>query len=349
MTRLTRYVPARAAHTVCSIAALVLVMAFGINASRPPTIENPYAHERKKWIKVNLHVHTKSTGASMTPCDAATLYASAGYGAIVLADKSSYVTGSAPVTPDPGPTCDTNPSGTNTVRIIPGYEDTQLDATGGHHLTVANVAVVNVAASNVSRQSAINYAIQNPASPDGVFIAFAHPSYVDAGWSNLMMQTVTGVNALEVWNGQGFDSSANLDAVLTYGTRVWVHAADDPYWPSGIDRAWDVVNANSNSRADILEALRSGRYYAVESPGHAIRCDVRKQDITCFSYLYEPPEIPFFGTYRWIGRNGVILRQTDGVSSDTYHVTGSEQYVRLVVSTGTGYDRVGSQPFFISQ
>src|SRR3954468_13956585 len=83
-------------------------------AAQTHKIDDPYSTVKSKWIKVNTHVHTTITGRSMTPCQAASAYAAAGYGAIVLSDKSQGLW-SGPVTADPGTACDT--FGSNKVNI----------------------------------------------------------------------------------------------------------------------------------------------------------------------------------------------------------------------------------------
>ena len=274
----------------------------------------------------------------MTPCQAATAYAAAGYGAIVLSDKTQSLW-SGPVTADPGTACDT--FGSNKVNIIPGYEDTQ-----GYHLTAANVATIDITASSAGRQQAVNYAINHPATKRGaVFVAFAHPSYDP--WPALDMETITGVDAFEIWNGQGFDSSALYDTVLASGKRLWLHAVDDSYNTGGVDTGWDVVNADSNSTDDILDALKNGRFYATRN-GQAIRCSADKQSVSCGAFYSEKDLSPWIGVFHWIGPNGKILRETSNTSTDKYTVVGNEGYVRLVVTNSYGYYQVWSQPFYIA-
>ena len=302
-------------------------------------IETPYSSVKSKWIKVNTHVHTTVTGSSMTPCQAATAYAAAGYGAVVLSDKTENL-GTGPVTADPGASCDT--SGFNRVNVIPGYEDTQ-----GSHFTVANVATMDLNVSNTGRQEAVNYAITHPATRRGdVFIAYAHPIYIP--WTPAQLESITGVDAFEIWNGQGFDSSALYDTVLSSGKRLWLHAADDSYGVGGIDTGWDVVNADSNSTADILDALKNGRFYATAT-GQALRCTTDKQGISCASYYSEANLIPWIAVFHWFGPDGKLLRESLNTSNDRYTVMGNEGYVRLVVTNEYGYNQVWSQPFYIAR
>ena len=309
-----------------------------LGVAQPHKIGDPYSSPKSKWIKVNTHIHTTVTGSSMTPCQAATAYAAAGYGAIILSDKTDRL-GTGPVTADPGAACDT--VGTNRVNVIPGYEDTQ-----GNHFTVANVALIDLSASIAGRQQAVNYAISNPATRRGaVFLAYAHPIYIP--WTAAQIESMTGVDAFEIWNGQGFDSTTLYDSVLASGKRLWLHAADDSYGVGGVNTGWDVVNADSNGTADVIDALKNGRFYATRN-GQALRCAADKQSVSCSVYNSESDMSPWFAVFHWIGPDGKVLRQTSNVSTDRYTVVGNEGYVRLVATNSYGYYQVWSQPFYIA-
>jgi len=329
---------------VCGV--LILLGAVGVRIANGShfVIEHPANLVSGKWVKVNLHIHTAVSGGSRNACQTAQAYTGSEYAAIVLSDKTEDI-GTGPVTPDPGPSCDT--ANGNSMLVIPGYEDTQPGGTGTHHLTIANVSQINTSASNTSRQAAITYARQHPASLAGVYISFAHPTFSTNDWTASEIEALQGANALEVWNGQGYDSDSVYDAVLTAGMKIWADAADDSYTAGGDNLGWDVVNVTSVAVDAILSGLQNGRFYATESPGHAIRCSSTSQSITCSAYLAEPPTTPFVGTFQWISRNGAIVRSTLNASTDTYTITGGEGYVRLVFSDSYGYGKVWSQPFFI--
>ncbi|MFH9799195.1 MULTISPECIES: CehA/McbA family metallohydrolase [Streptomyces] len=80
------------------------------------------------------------------------------------------------------------------------------------------------------------------------------------------------VDALEVWNGPWtLDDAANIAAwhvMLCLGKRVAAVGNSDAHSPAdAVGRPHNVVRADSLSTAAVLDALRTGRSYAVESAG----------------------------------------------------------------------------------
>jgi len=95
-------------------------------------------------------------------------------------------------------------------------------------------------------------------------------------WSGLRVdqwEHCEGLVGIEVWNtgcelevGRG-DASLHWDEVLERGRRVYGLAVDDSHHP-GFDSglAWTWVRAAERSRAAVLDALRSGAFYASTGP-----------------------------------------------------------------------------------
>ena len=83
---------------------------------------------------------------------------------------------------------------------------------------------------------------------------------------------LSGYEAVEIMNSVSDpatrgDSAYALDVMMAQGRPMPMVASDDTHHYNG-ENGWAAtwVNAASHSKADIMEALRAGRFYAYEGP-----------------------------------------------------------------------------------
>jgi hypothetical protein len=150
------------------------------------------------------------------------------------------------------------------------------------------------------------------------------------------------------------------DRLLSEGKIVWAVASDDAHdyenfdWPTALtpDRGWIAVRAPELSRASILEALRSGNFYAstgvelgdirTDSQSVSIMIRRRPERFTRSDPARSPPSARFTTTF--IGQGGRILKR-DHSETPRYDFQGGETYVRAVIEDSDGR-RAWTQPVF---
>jgi hypothetical protein len=77
-----------------------------------------------------------------------------------------------------------------------------------------------------------------------------------------------GYAGIEIYNGvcrylRGSGLATDRwDRLLGQGRRIWGFAHDDSHWIKNYGLAWNMVQTEGRDAAEILEALREGRFYA---------------------------------------------------------------------------------------
>jgi len=191
---------------------------------------------------------------------------------------------------------------------------------------------------------------------DGNFVVIAHPNYYEQRWSHQDILSLTGYDAVEIYNalverilairrekedidlhGQSHLAVDLWDELLSANHRVWGTVGDDfldlDFCAPGC--AWLWIRAASNSRKDLLFALEHGSFYCstgvaftlIQAEGEEIQVNTDR-----------PCEI------RFVGRNGSILAKAYGKEA-AYSKTGDELYVRAEARDGEGH-WAWSQPFY---
>jgi hypothetical protein len=164
-------------------------------------------------------------------------------------------------------------------------------------------------------------------------VALAHPEGRDA-YSLEDMQRLTGYQLLEVVNGP-FIADKAWDAALSAGRPVWALANDDNHDLNERGRftvAWNMIDARSASTADIVEALRAGRSYAVLRTDEIPTADETSVTSLAFrdgtltvSLAGAPSIVAFFG------QNGEQRQSVRNVTSASYTFDRRDTYIRAVV------------------
>lgn len=291
-------------------------------ASSPPrqlTISDPYA-AGGTWYKGNLHVASvRGLGADL-PKTLGAWYAAHGYAFLGISDMNTY----------------TWPEEYGS-RVLPGvptvnatYPFADVLAIGVDHWLPAQTL-----------QGAIDWI-----AADGGLPVLAAPLSPAKPQSLLTVMGLHGLFGLEVYDarlalgGSGAADATELwDRLLSAGNRVFAVAGDDATGVNdpAIGGAWTSVLAPVHDRPSLLSAIRRGAFVA-SSGAEFTNLSVSGPTITA--------EAAPGSSLRFIGRGGRLLRAVSG-NAGSYHVTGSEGYVR-VEAIGDDGGRAWSQPFFIS-
>ena len=153
-------------------------------------------------------------------------------------------------------------------------------------------------------------------------------------------------------------TEALWDALLSRGKVVWGVASDDAHEYHTFDdresptpgKGWIVLQATSLTVPAVMEAMRSGRFYA--STGISLESYSTDRD----GHFHEDRSRPVNGVPRW--RPARDIRPVSSVrtgrcsprrpaTSPQYRFTGEEQYVRASIVDSDGR-RAWTQPVFVS-
>ena len=295
-----------------------------------------------RWYRGSLHNHTNLSDGDSNPQVVADWYRRNGYQFIVFTDHNRVTK------------LDT---GAKDFLVVPGEEVTAR-INGGETAIHINGLGMERAVEPISKGDAVS-TLQ--ANIDAILTAgglpsINHPNYTWAFTHKQLVQ-VTGAALLEVHNahpivntvgGAGRPSCEEIwDGVLSAGVRIFGIATDDSHHFQGDfipkrgnpGRGWVVVRATQLTQEAMLNALRSGGFYA--STGVALaRLEADRQRIA----LRCEQERDFVYTVEFIGKHGQRLQQTYGLESE-YRLRGDEGYVRAVVKCSDG-SKAWVQPVF---
>lgn len=206
-----------------------------------------------EWLRCALHAHTTNSDGELAPDLLVRHYEWAGYDVLAITDH--WVR--------------TDEPSTKRLLVIPS---TELNAVAGRDEDV-HVLALGVAADPVAPADGfapLADVVAWIAANDGL------PYIAHTYWSGLRTELwwdCEGVLGLEVWNtgcdlelGRG-DASIHWDEALEHGRPLQGLATDDSHHP-GYDSgyAWTWVRATEQSQTAVLEALRTGAFYASTGP-----------------------------------------------------------------------------------
>ena len=212
--------------------------------------------EQGTWYQGNLHTHTTISDGQRSVEEAAALYKQAGYDFLAITDHHKN-----------------HPGGeANGLLLLSGVE---LHQNGFspirrcYHITGIGITRPVEMEPGGDPQEMIRRIREC-----GGFVTLAHPA-----WSLMTYEEVDalvgddGVDAIEIWNGVSGvysgrgDSSAYLDVLAARGKLVPMTAVDDThYYQKDLFSGFVRVKADTCSRDAILDALRSGQFYASQGP-----------------------------------------------------------------------------------
>ena len=269
--------------------------------------------------KIGLHVHTTRSDGKLSPEEVARLYKSAGYDAIAVTDHWKYY-----------------PEGElEGLRIISGCEyNLGVNDTADGVMHIVGVGMKEepeLPGKTASRQEVID-AIKEK----GGMAVLAHPA-----WSLNSLADVTalhGFDMLEIYNTvSGTHQSTRpysgyiVDILANHGIVLPLTATDDAHYYDGTDEARSYVIADCRSLAveDILEAIRSRRFYASQGP----ELHVRREGDKIIADCSECVEVSFLSNISFAPDR---VRRGEGLTHEEYTLKPVERWARVEVRDAEG-------------
>ncbi len=286
-------------------------------------LANPYESARGVWARGNIHGHSKEhSGCASVPLEAGIArYRCAGSRFLAVTDHD-HVT-------------DLSPFRTQYPEMVflEGFEYSSSE----------NVLFVGESVPPL-HELPIAEAL---ARADGLLTVICHPrpSSSRRYWTTEMILALRPAPiGIEVYNGhysmrhKVFQDVNPLytdtwDELLSAGCRVWGFASDDFHDPSDFGKAYIMVNVKRLSAPSIMEAMKSGRFYATTG---LLLEEVRAEHDRVEVQLAEHAK------GRFIGPQGSVLAEGEGTSF-AYRSAG-EPYIRFEAEGKAG--RIFLQPFF---
>lgn len=216
-----------------------------------------------RFWRGNVHCHSTNSDGHLPPEEVCARYRNEGYDFVCLSDHflARY----------DFPISDTRPYRTDTFTTILGAEVHAPATSRGvdwHILAVGLPADFPATAADET-----GVALAQRCVDAGAFVAVAHPT-----WYNLQLEDALSLetaHAVEVYNHTSAvhtsrgDGAAMWDAMLSAGRNVTGLAVDDSHFKeSAFDGfgGWVMVKAERNDPDHLLEALKTGRFYATQGP-----------------------------------------------------------------------------------
>lgn len=281
------------------------------------------------WYKGNLHTHTTVTDGQRSPEEVCALYQSRGYDFLALTD--------------------------HWVRSPEGRYGDMLLLSGGEWDMGRweNTGCVHVVGIGLEADPALTRG--SHLTPQGIVDAIraaggeailAHPA-----WSLSQPELACGLRGLlatEIFNTTSDlphnarpDSSCYVEQCAMRGCLLPCVASDDAHWYDGDQcGSYTMVNAKSNTKEDILAALRQGNFYASQGPViHRVSYDDRYVEIECSSCA----SISFMSSSPWAGDRN-LLNSTGG----RYEIKGGDRFIWIRLTDSEGR-QAWTSPFAIGQ
>ncbi len=271
----------------------------------------------KKRFKVNLHTHTTRSDGKKSPEEAIEQYRQNGYDAIALTDHWCY-----------GKSADANG-----LTVLSGAEYN----IGGGDCRDGVYHIVGIGMRHepsLTMQAGPQKIIDEIHAADG-YAVLAHPA-----WSlNTPQQILAlhGIDATEIYNAVSNahmsrrpDSSLIVDMVAAEGLCLPLLATDDAHYYDGSDAcsSFVMIEAESNSEADLLAALREGKFYASQGPEIHLYRDGDDVVVRCSPCQ----EIVFLSNVVWSRR----AFEGDGLTEARYTPKDTECFVRAMATDAEG-------------
>ena len=225
-------------------------------------IQSPYLNLGNYiWAKGNLHTHTSVSDGTFSPQETIDRYISIGYQFLMFSEHDLI----APL----------NGLHTNGMVIIQGNEITD----DGPHLLHVNAK--KKVEPYPDRQKVLNEIQQ-----DSGFAIISHPNWEEDfnHCPQEFLEVWEHYTGIEIYNGivrhlPGNPSATDRwDLLLSHGKWVWGYANDDAHWEENFGVAWNVVQVETLTRDNVINALKKGNFYA--STGVEIqKIDVKENTI----------------------------------------------------------------------
>lgn len=202
-----------------------------------------------EWLKGNLHAHTTRSDGSTSPQEALDAYAKRGYRFLVISDHDICTTDKDYAQWDG-----------HGMTLISGNE---ISANGPHLLHVGSDVLIEPEADRV--------AVVRKALDAGGLVIANHPNWGPDfhHFTDQLLDDIDGLTGIEIFNGivkilPGSPYGTNRwERLLSSGKVLWGFANDDSH-RGDVDTGigWNVACTNDSSAEGIIDALRTGRFYA---------------------------------------------------------------------------------------
>lgn len=282
------------------------------------------------WLRGTLHSHSTASDGTRDPDAVIDDYEDKGYDFLALSDHDSLV--------DP----ENYRAGTGLV-LLPAVEV----SAGGPHLL--HIGANKPLDPDEDRQRVVD-AID---AGDGMAIP-AHPNWQWGydHWTQAQLTDTTGYHGLEIYNGlvESHPGSAlatdRWDQLLATGRRIWGFANDDSHGAPDVGRAWNVVRVEDRSPGAVLEALRTGRFYA--STGIRIR-SVDASGGTVTVKTANAQRIHLVSDYSIVQQTVDDATASFRIPDHLVHRHGRDQTYVRIECVGRAGQRAWTQPIFIER
>jgi len=276
---------------------------------------NPYDGFNPSALRANFHAHSKAHDEYNTAEKVYNHYKEEGYDLISLSDYQKITTDN---------------TSDNYISVYEhGYNANKSHqlVLNGNRATFFDFSIVQ---NFHTRQQVINKLKQNSG-----YIALAHPGLFNA-YKTDDMNYLKGYDFIEVFNNYKL-SPEIWDAALTSGYPAWLLANDDCH---DITRQnipfcnWNRIGAESNSREDVLDALKRGCHYGYRNTDHI---ETNFLD----SCIVEGSEMKVWFRNRadrivFRADNGEVRKIEKDQDFASYTIAGNDSYVRVEAETGNG-------------
>ncbi len=292
------------------------------------SVTNPYGNlTGGQWVRGNLHTHTTRSDGQRPPQEVIDDYARRGYDFLMLSDHEVL-----------NSEADLKQWDARGMVLIPGNE-----IAGGPHLlhVDADRRIPPVA----SRQQILNEIMAAEKETGRGFAIMNHPDWQEQ-FNHATIEQLRewwGYIGMEIYNGviNRLDGSpyalSKWDLLLSEGRRIWGFANDDMHAAEGdIELGWNVAYVKDRTVAGVVEALRTGRFYA--STGVVIK----SIEVTGSRIRVVTENARRLSVIRNVGRR---ILKADGPEIE-FEVPADASYVR-VQCWGEGEKMAWTQPFFI--
>ena len=275
----------------------------------------------KPFFKGNTHMHTTLSDGRLEAEAACALYAAAGYDFVVITDHRRV-----------GPTFRQGD-----MLVMSGAEYDYTFENEVLHL-VAVLPDGNAMADADCRVLHHNEIIRRINEAGGAAI-LAHPAW--SLNSTELMLALGGVCAAEIyntvsgtpWNAPRADSSQPLDVLACVGRPLPLVAADDSHFYEGEHcRSFTMVQAERCESAEIIAALRAGRFYASQGPRFE---DVEVLEDRLIIVTSPVSRVTFLSDLPWVGGR---CRVGEGLTREEYvfERRRGERWVRAEIEDAEG-------------
>lgn len=303
------------------------------------------------WYKGNFHMHTTLSDGQQTPLEAIETYRKNGYDFIALTDHRK-----------PNTTIEPHQKGfvgeyevdAKEMLILSGVE---WDTGGANTNLEGDVPTFHILGIGMDLPQEPEFASIHHPKPQAIvdeinkhngIAILAHPCWSVMDPSSI--QEVQGLTAAEIfntvsglpWNGDRSESSTWFDIWAThYQIYMTAVSGDDTHHYSGDEcQSFNMINAKSLSRNDILEAVKEGNCYCSQGPIiHQIGLDEEKNEIV-ISCSEDVQTAVFYSNHIW--RKDRVKHVEEG--KVTYPIMKGDTYVRVELITIDG-KKAWTSPF----